>query len=297
MIQHLKPKNPIIHLHDKVEQIDFTNLEKGKVHYFANVQPYPDDPISPDAAKVMIAEYLDLYYERQAEYHTRYYNFNFPFAIGYLKQAERDKLYRHGINHFWRAPGLGPLLAGGFISGTEIHLQEVLLLGTFLHEFRKSLQSNQDLYDMLFRVGSDRMVGEYALEHYAQRIIHEFEIRRWIPFGQKCSTGFADQLEFGRGIFYKTQNMHVHMVWDWRKKTFYVHSFGETWPLLRDIVTTEQIGESEIIMGDPVARAMELTEKFGPDIVVLPHHVGGYSKLIVEFKFVVKGELQNEQTL
>lgn len=297
MLKHLKPKNSIIHLHAKVEQINFADLEKGKVHYFANILPWPDDPISDDNAKVMIAEYLDQYYERQAEYYTSHYNFNFPFAIGYLKQAERDKLYRHGINHFWRAAGIGPLLAGGYIAGSDIHLQEVLLLGTFLYGFRQALHYNSDLYDALFRVSSDRMAGEYALEHYAQRLVNEFEMRRWIPYKQKCDVGFTQHPLHGRGIIYKTENMHAHLAWDWRKKTFYIHCFGETWPLLRDIVTTEQIGDCEIIMGDPVARAAELTEKFGPKLVVLPHHVGGYEKQIVDFKFVVDGEVQNEQTL
>lgn len=296
MLKLLKPKNAVYHLHSSIEQIDFANLEQNRVHYFANIQPYEDMPLTAHDPKELIALGIDQYYEDQSERYISHYRFNFPFALGYLKGVDRDKLYQHNINHFWRHAGLGPLLAGEYIVGSDVPLQEVLLAGTFVCEFRRALLMNSDLYDSLFRLSSDRMAGEYALEHYAIRITQEFEMRRWIPYGQKCSVGFANHPKHGRGISYRTQNMHIHLIWDWRNKTFYVHTNEPTWTLLSSVVTFEQIGESEIIMGDPVARALELTEKFGPDIVVLPHHIGGYHKLIVEFKFI-KPESTDDQAI
>lgn len=291
----VKPKNAIYHLHSNIEQIDLKNLEPLKVHYFANVQPYDTEPPLTRPPEETFAEYIDQYYERQSERYVSHYPFDFPFGIGPLRHADRDKLYEAGINLFTRLPGIGIVLHGWQIAGTQAHLQEVLLVGTFLREFRNSLSYNQPLYDLLFRAVGDTMQGEYALEHFANRILHDFNARRWMPYGQKGQVGFSDQPKIGRGIFFMTRNLHVHLIWDWRKKTFFVHSFGNTLALLQNIVTLDQIGECEVIMGDPVAKAMELTEKFGPEIVVLPHHVGGYNKLIVDFQFVK--EKPNEQAL
>lgn len=239
------PKNPMF-VSCPVKELTADKLTPAlHVFYYADVIPYQDRPLPDRPVAELLEEHITMFYERVNECGwSGAPRVNTPFGFGYLTQAERDKLHRLGINHFNVHPGLGPCLHTGQIAGTHTSILEVQMVATFLRDLRVELDTSDTIIDLLFAwaSGTDKTIGEYHLDNFAKSFLDQLKMRRATPYGIDVTAGLHDAAE---GIWFGTPNCAVQVIWNTRE-TFYIRCTSETYQLIKNIATFDQIGEGEL---------------------------------------------------
>lgn len=237
------PRNPIF-LSGNVASITADRLTPAlHVFYYADVVPYEPLPERPIAD--LLEEHTKLFYEAQLKPYRggppRVYT---PFSFGRLTPVECDHLHSLGINYFNVHRGLGPCLHTGQIAGSRTSIPEVQIVATFLRDLRVELDTNDTIVDLLFdwASGTDKTIGEYHLDNFAKSFRSQLKERRATPYGINVTAGFQDGTE---GIWFGTPDCAVQVIWNTRE-TFYIRCTSETYQLIKNIATFDQIGEGEL---------------------------------------------------
>lgn len=258
------PKNPIF-LSCPVKELTQDKVTALHVNYYADVIPYRGEPLPERPVAELLEEHITMFYERINDCGWGGApRVNTPFGFGHLTQAERDHLHVLGINYFNTHPGLGPILHTGRIAGTDTSILEVQLVATYLRELRHTLNTTDEFVNLLFvwASGTDKTIGEFHLDEFTKRFLDQMVMRRATPFGVKMTAGFHDG---SPGIWFGTPNCAVQVIWN-NSETFYIRCTSETYQLIKNIATFEQIGEGRL---------------------KLPHN----GRVHLTFKYVVDGEL------
>lgn len=301
------PKNIIVHS-GPVPRLDYASLLPLHFHVFAEVRPFRDRPPSEEPPEIQVSEFLmDWFKQQDHRYHPNG-RIDVPFGLKYLSAHDRDTLGFHQVNVFTERPGFGPILMGQEIKGTHTHLCDLRAFGTLIREIRNFSSHPHSLVHSLLCEANGELLAYHHMLHHLESIKHYIMAYRLLFPNTQLTIDFAG----GPSSIFDVRGHaainivvgHLSARLELSREVFRVHLGRESFDLLKNVFTLDQIGTGELVLFDfEKARAeFDTAIQSEPQETAAIRAAGKLAEynslprenITVAFQYIVDGVIENE---